>query len=69
LHLTSIIQQLKNALDEQMSAKNPRPAFGFVDPVFDQASCRDIVVLVANLVCRAQRAGQLLLVVFAKLTR
>jgi hypothetical protein len=45
--------------------EQPRPVFGFVDPVLDQTRGGDIVVLVADVVRNAQVLDQLLVVPFA----
>ena len=46
--------------------QKPRPLFALVDPNLDQARRRDVVVPVANFMCGAQAACQLL-VIFAQL--
>ena len=43
--------------------QEPRPPFGLVDPNFDQTGGGDIVVPVTNLVCCAQAARELLIVI------
>jgi hypothetical protein len=45
--------------------EQPRPVFGFVDPVLDQTRGGDIVVLVADVARNAQVLDQLLVVPFA----
>ena len=42
--------------------EEPRPVFGFVDPVLDQAGGGNIFVLVADLMSSAQVLDQLLVV-------
>jgi hypothetical protein len=46
--------------------QEPRPLFALVDPNLDQTGGRNIVVPIANLVCRSQASRQLL-VIFAQL--
>ena len=42
--------------------KEPRPVFGFVDPVLDQAGGGNVFVLVTDVVSSAQVLDQLLVV-------
>jgi hypothetical protein len=54
--VNSALGAVKNLVQE------PRPVFGFVDPVLDQAAGGNVFVLVADVMSSAQVLDQLLVV-------